>query len=52
MGAPAGGIAIAVGEDDLEGGYLMYWIIVVLLAGCALGWVHVRRRRKGVAKAA
>jgi hypothetical protein len=29
----------------------MYWIIVVLLAACALGYVHIRRRRKGVAKA-
>jgi len=35
-----------------KGGYVVFWMLVVVMVGIGLGWVNVRRRRKAVAKVA
>ena len=38
--------------DQPEGGYVVFWMLVVVMVGIGLGWVNVRRRRKADAKIA
>ena len=40
------------GRHQPEGGYVVFWMLVVVMVGVGLGFVTVRRRRKANAKIA
>jgi hypothetical protein len=40
------------GDAGLQGGHMLYWLMVAVMAGVGFGWVQVRRRRKAEHKTA